>query len=99
MDFAAEAHNPPPPPHPLTHCIQYVYSIYVLIHTGKEGGGGESWTREKVRGGNSSQSWVKNTNMTDCISSLKNSDKRLPQSLLQVHFFIDDEILLWCLYS
>ncbi len=41
-----------------THCIR-VYSI--LIRTGK--GGGEMNQREG-KGGNSSQSWVENTNMT-----------------------------------
>jgi hypothetical protein len=53
-----------PYPPPITHCIR-VYSI--LINTGKGERGGE--LREGERG-NSSQSWVKNTNMTDCISSL-----------------------------
>jgi hypothetical protein len=60
MDFAAgvylsEAQNPMHPPYPL-----------VLIHTGK---GGELNQREGERE-NSSQSWVENTNTTDCISSL-----------------------------
>ncbi len=32
--------------------------------------------REKVIG----VSWVENTNMTECISSLTNSDKHLPQN-------------------
>ncbi len=50
------------PPTPLTHCKR-VYSI--LIHTGK----GELNQREGKRG-NSSLSWVENTNMTDGISSL-----------------------------
>ncbi len=36
-----------PSPPPLTHCIS-VYSIQ--IYTGKEGRGGETLTREKVRG-------------------------------------------------
>jgi hypothetical protein len=52
----------PSPLYTLYKCIQYVY----LFIEGR----GESWTREKVRGGNSSQSWVENTNMTDCICSL-----------------------------
>ncbi len=52
-------------PHPLsaTHCLYVLY-----FHFWEGGGVGGRWTREKVRGGNSSQSWVKNTNMTDCIS-------------------------------
>jgi hypothetical protein len=56
---------PPPPynPHspPLTHNI--------LIHTEKRERGGRANQRVGLRG-NSSQSWVENTNMTDCISSL-----------------------------
>ncbi len=39
--------------------------------TSTQGKGDERWTREKVRGTiRSSQSWVENANMTDCISSL-----------------------------
>jgi hypothetical protein len=69
-DFAAcvylsEAQNPipPPSPPPPTNCIR-VYSK--LIHTEKGGGG----RVEPERRGNSSHSWVENTNMTGCISSL-----------------------------
>ncbi len=67
-DFAAdvyltEAQKPIPPP--LTHCIR-VYNTYSHV----EGGGGELNQREGERG-NSSQSWVENTNM---------ADKHLPQS-------------------
>jgi hypothetical protein len=62
-DFAAgvylfEAQNPTP------HRIR-VYCI--LIHTGKGGGGVEPQRRGE---GQSSQNWVENTNMTDCLSSL-----------------------------
>ncbi len=54
--------NPyPPPPHTV-----YLYTVYLFI---QEGGGEELNQREGYRG-NSSQSWVENTNMTDCISSL-----------------------------
>ncbi len=82
-------------PLPLTHCIQvYVVQHTVLIHTEK-GGGGELNQREGERV-NSSQSWVENTNMTNCISSSVNSDKHLPQSSLTGQF-LDDDILLWCL--
>jgi hypothetical protein len=56
----------PTTPYPLTHCIR-VYSI--LIHPEKGGRGGELNQREEERG-NSSQSWVENTNMTDFITSL-----------------------------
>jgi hypothetical protein len=66
-DFAAgfnlsEAQNLPPPLDTV-----YVYTVYLF--TQGSGGEGESWTREKVRG-KSSLSWVENTNMTGCISSL-----------------------------
>jgi hypothetical protein len=59
-DFAAgvylsAAQNLIPP----THCIR-VYSI--LVHTGE---GGELSHREGERA-NRSQSWVENTNMTEC---------------------------------
>jgi hypothetical protein len=75
--YLSEAQNPKPPL-PLKHCIR-VYSI--LIHRGKGGElnqrEGKGWGRftknVKLREGergNSSQSWVENTNMTDCISSL-----------------------------
>jgi hypothetical protein len=70
-DFAegvclSEAQNPIPPlPYTLHTCIQYS----ILIHTGKgEGGGGLN--QREVERGNSSQSWVENINLTDCISAL-----------------------------
>ncbi len=66
--YLSEAQNPLPSP----LNIVYVSTLYsVLIRTGKEGGGGgEEWTREKGERGNSSQSWVENTNMIVCVSSL-----------------------------
>jgi hypothetical protein len=55
-------HPPPPPSHTL--------SVYIVLWHGE---GGEGWgelnEKEGLRG-NSSQSWVENTNMTDCISRL-----------------------------
>ncbi len=69
------------PPPPLQTVYVRVYSIN--IHTG---GGGELNQREGKRG-NSSQSWVKNTKMTGCISSLKtliNICRKVP---LQVNIF------------
>ncbi len=57
-----------PIPYILFTCIQYTYSH-------REGGGGE---------GQQSQSWVENTNMTDCIAR---------------SIFLDDDILFWRLYS
>jgi hypothetical protein len=51
-----------PVPSPPLHTVLYTY-----LHTDGE------WGRANQRegkSGNSSQSWVENTNMTDCISSL-----------------------------
>jgi hypothetical protein len=70
MDFAAgvylyETHTPysiPPPYTPHT-CTQYTYSHW-------EGGEGGELNQREGEGNNSSQIWVENTNMTDCISSL-----------------------------
>jgi hypothetical protein len=50
-------------PYTLYTCIQYI------IHTEEWGEVEELNQREGWRG-NSSQSWVENTNMNDCISSL-----------------------------
>jgi hypothetical protein len=50
-------------------------------------------------GGNRSQSWVENTNMTDLYLQSVNSEKDLPQSHFTSSFFLDDVSLLWCLYS
>ncbi len=59
--YLSEAQNPKPP-NTLYTCIHCI-----LIRTGK--GGGDLKRRGDYRG-NSSQSWVENTNMTDCIFSL-----------------------------
>jgi hypothetical protein len=72
-------HTPPPP---LTHSI--------LIHTGK--GGRVEPKRRGNRGEYRSQSWVENTNMTECTQEIGclqsiNSDKHLPQSPLTGQFF------------
>jgi hypothetical protein len=66
MFICLKSRTPSSPP-PLHTVYEYLYSI--LIHTGKVGGGEELNQREGERGG-SSQSWVENANMTDCISSL-----------------------------
>ncbi len=77
--WGQEPHTPPPP------YTLYVYRIH--IHSGK-GGGGELNQREGWRG-NSSKSWVTNSNMTDCTVYLQsiNHDKHLPQSPFKVLFF------------
>ncbi len=67
---------------PLTHCI-HVYSI--LIHTEK-GGGGELNQKEGLRG-NSLQSQVEDTNMTDCIFSLLSLINTCRKVTFQVIFF------------
>jgi hypothetical protein len=80
--------TPHPPP---LHTVYGVYSI--LIHTGKGGVGWEFNQREGQRG-NSSQSWVENSNLTDCISNLHciNFDKHLPQKSLNRSSFLDENI-------
>ncbi len=52
----------PPPLHTV-----YVYAVYLF--TQRRGEGGRDEPERRLRG-NSSQSWVEDTNMTDCISSL-----------------------------
>ena len=59
-----EAQNPMPPSH-----LHTVYVNTVYLFTQGRGGGGELNQREGKMG-NSSQNWIKNTNMIDCISSL-----------------------------
>jgi hypothetical protein len=62
-DFAAgpEPHIPPP--------LHIVYMYTVLLFTQGRGGRGRVEQQRRLEG-HSSQSWVENTNMTDCISSL-----------------------------
>jgi hypothetical protein len=79
-----------PPP---SHCIR----VYKYSYSLREGGGGELNQREGERG-NSSQSWVENTYMTDSISNLKTLINTCCKVPLQVNF-LDGDILLWCLYS
>ncbi len=67
----------PPPPYALYTCILYTYSH-------REGG--EMKKRKGYRG-NSSQSWVENTNMTDCIFSLRTLINTCRKAPLQVNIF------------
>ena len=64
--FLSEAPSPPMtpyfPPYILFTCIQY--------YSHREGGRGKRANQRKDQRDNGSQSWSKNTNMTDCISSL-----------------------------
>ncbi len=64
-------YHPPPPLYTV-----YVFTVYLFT----QGRGGGKLNQREGHRGNSPQSWVKNTNMTDGISSLLNSDKHLPQS-------------------
>jgi hypothetical protein len=59
------------PPLPSSHTLSVsVYKCrYCTLTLGRGGGVGEVNHREGLRG-SSSQSWVENTNMTECISSL-----------------------------
>ncbi len=57
--WGSKPHNPP---YTLYTCTQYTYS-------GKGGGGRVVEAERNLLKGNRSQSWVENTNMTDCISS------------------------------
>jgi hypothetical protein len=64
-EYGLQHNSTPPPPHlPAEHCLYILYFDF-----GKGGGVGELNQREGEKG-NSSQSCVENTNMTDCISSL-----------------------------
>jgi hypothetical protein len=67
-----------PPLHPST--------LSVCWDTGK--GEGEELNQREGRRGNSSQSWVENTNITDSISIVQsiNSDKHLSQSPFTVQY-------------
>ncbi len=72
MDFAAGVylsegrnHVPLPPP-PYT---AYVYTLYLFTEERGENVG--EWNQREDWRGNSSQSWVENTNMTDCLSIYK----------------------------
>jgi hypothetical protein len=65
-------------------CIHY--TVYLFTQGRERWGGGRV---EPQRRFNSSQSWVENTNMTDCIYTLQsiNSEKHLKQSPFTGQFF------------
>jgi hypothetical protein len=51
----------------------YRYTLYTCIQNScsyMEGGGGGGMNQREGERGNSSQKWVENTNVTDCIFSL-----------------------------
>ncbi len=55
-----------------THLLHphHLYTMYSYMHFFTQGGGmGGGGDKSEGYRGNSSQSWVENTNMTDCISS------------------------------
>jgi hypothetical protein len=76
-----------------------VYTVYLFTKgTGRRG---ELNQREEERGktgDHRSQSWVENTNMSECTQEIGylqsiNSDKHLPQSPSTCQFFLDEYIL------
>ncbi len=73
----------------------YMYTVYLSTQGRGRRGGGELSQREGERG-NSSQTGVENTNMTDLISSLWTLIKTCRKVPLQEKF-LDDDILL-CLH-
>jgi hypothetical protein len=88
---------PPPPP---LHTVRYTCIQYTAPYLHKEGGGGEEGKIEPQRRVDgqqgrvpyTSQSWVENTNMTECTQEIDylqstNSDKNTPQSLFKGQFF------------
>ncbi len=86
--YLSEAQNPIPPP--LTHCKRNVYTVYSFTQGIGEG---ESWTREKYHKAGSkiptrlSVSPVYKLWLTPAAKSIYRLN------------FLDDDILLWCLYT
>ncbi len=81
--------NTPPPSKPHT-----VY-LYCTFDTGKRGRGEGELNQKEGQRGNSSQSWVENTNMT-AVSPVY---KHLPQGPFTGQFFWMTTFVFWCLYS
>jgi hypothetical protein len=71
--WGAEPHAPLP--------TVYVYTVYLFTR-----GGGESWTREKVRGATVHKAGSKMSTWLTVLQS-KNSDKHMPQRPFTGHFF------------
>ncbi len=67
-----------------------LHTVYVNIYTGKGGELNQRVGETSNRGEYRSQSWIENTNMTECTPEIGlqsiNSNKHLPQSPLQVNF-------------
>ncbi len=62
--YLSEAQNLIPPPlYIVFTCMQYTYSQ-------RDRGRGRELNQRECQRGNGAQSWVENTNMTDCICSL-----------------------------
>ncbi len=85
---------PSPPMTPCSTPSLHTVYVQVLIYRGMGGGGLESWTREKVRGATVHKSGSKIPTCISSLSTLINTCRKVP---LQVNF-LDDDILLWCLY-
>ncbi len=92
--FSNRTQRPPPPPLSPSHTL----SVHtVLWHRVRE------WRvkpERRLEGQQFTNNWVENTDIIVCISSLCiNFDKHLQQSRFIGQFFLDDDILLWCLCS
>ncbi len=61
----------PRTPYPPTYTLYGILVYSIFIHTGKGRGRGRDLNQREGERGNSSQSWVENTNMTACISTYK----------------------------
>jgi hypothetical protein len=60
----------------------YLLHTVYYIHTGKEG----DFNQRECKRGNSSQSWVENTNMTVCISCLQTLINACRKTPVRVNF-------------
>jgi hypothetical protein len=74
-EYGLQQDSTPPPSHTL--------SLYTVLCYREGGKGGEELNK---REGNSSQSWVENTNRTDCIFNRKTQINTYRKVLLHVNF-------------